>query len=116
MPGPINVFFSIADHLGLVGGKQLVGWGGEEGPATAGGGGSRQYSGRENLEQLRTIESLTWASGINSYSLVVYTSKAQPCRLIFPQFKVQCLKGLSHQIFRSFLSSTILNQYFLYGR
>jgi hypothetical protein len=26
------------------------------------------------------------------------------------------LKGLSHQIFKSFLSSTILNQYFLYGR
>jgi hypothetical protein len=28
----------------------------------------------------------------------------------------QALKGLSHQIFKSFLSSTILNQYFLYGR
>jgi hypothetical protein len=26
------------------------------------------------------------------------------------------LKGLSHQIFKSFLSSMILNQYFLYGR
>jgi hypothetical protein len=26
------------------------------------------------------------------------------------------LKGLSHQIFKSFLSSTILNQYFLYER
>ncbi len=26
------------------------------------------------------------------------------------------LKGLSHQILKSFLSSTILNQYFLYGR
>ncbi len=33
-------------------------------------------------------------------------------------FLVFCkkLKGLSHQIFMSFLSSTILNQYFLYGR
>jgi hypothetical protein len=26
------------------------------------------------------------------------------------------LKGLSHQIFKSFLLSTILNQHFLYGR
>jgi hypothetical protein len=26
------------------------------------------------------------------------------------------LKGLSHKILKSFLSSTILNQYFLYGR
>ncbi len=30
--------------------------------------------------------------------------------------KCDTLKGLSHQIFKSFLSSTILNQYFLYGR
>ncbi len=31
-------------------------------------------------------------------------------------FYVEVLKGLSHQIFKSFLLSTILNQYFLYGR
>jgi hypothetical protein len=31
-------------------------------------------------------------------------------------YKQIFLKRLSHQIFKPFLSSTILNQYFLYGR
>jgi hypothetical protein len=30
---------------------------------------SRQFTGRENLEQFRTTESLAWASGNSSYSL-----------------------------------------------
>ncbi len=46
---------------------------------------------------------------------VHYTTYGVPDRTMHKHV-CPTLKGLSHQIFKSFLSSTILNQYFLYGR
>ncbi len=48
----------------------IIGGGVDGGKAGAGVEGSRQYTGRQNLEQFRTTKSWAWASGNNSYSLL----------------------------------------------